>query len=278
MGSKFGNFLRDRRKNGLGLSLKDVGGGSFSSQSLSNYERGLSLPPQDALPTLAECYQVNEKTITDIYSVSLGEMLSGPIAAPPFFDSLKSARRGDHVVTITQTSIFVETPRYVKDVLINFLNVGANFTYVAYLPRSNSSQRYSGWADNHDEGARVIQRELGREPSPENRGRGRVNFLLIGHPDENDFLYLKGYGACNYLCREQSDEFFESEMWLETKAPDGRHSWSACDYGLLSETHDWLSNRCGLALPGNSLKDDRIADRDGRQVRMLSLEEFIESQ
>ena len=272
--TEFGNFLRDWRYK-LGLSLRAVAGDQFSPQTLSNYETGQSLPKEEVLPKLASLYQAPLDKVSATYFVSVSQALSGPLPSEPFFDLLKSVQKGDHLITITQTSIFTEEPRLARDKLLGILNAGANFTYVAYLPSSKTSGSDTGWPNNHAAAAEIIQRELGINSSPKKKGRGQVNYLFIGRPDDEDFRYLRGFGACNFLCRAEDDETYDSGMWLEVKSADGTRAWTSCDYGVLSETREWLVQRCGVELPSSQFNEKAVAERKERDVRMLSLDQFL---
>lgn len=61
-----GNFLKIRREK-AGLTQHDVAHHlSYTSpQFVSNWERGISMPPLDALPRLAELYRVAGKEMID---------------------------------------------------------------------------------------------------------------------------------------------------------------------------------------------------------------------
>jgi transcriptional regulator with XRE-family HTH domain len=66
---KCGDFLRETREN-QGLSQKDVSEamGYNTSQFISNWERGLSLPPIPALRKLAKLYKIDAD---DLFNVIL---------------------------------------------------------------------------------------------------------------------------------------------------------------------------------------------------------------
>lgn len=64
-----GNFLKQRRQKAA-LTQQDVAKHlSYTSpQFVSNWERGISLPPMDVLPRLAELYRVSSKDMIEVMS------------------------------------------------------------------------------------------------------------------------------------------------------------------------------------------------------------------
>jgi transcriptional regulator with XRE-family HTH domain len=62
-----GTYFQEKRSD-KGLSQKDVADilGYSSAQFVSNWERGISAPPLEALPTLVKLYQIPTKEIVTL--------------------------------------------------------------------------------------------------------------------------------------------------------------------------------------------------------------------
>jgi transcriptional regulator with XRE-family HTH domain len=67
--SRIGDYFRDRRV-AAGLTQADVANslGLSTGQFISNWERGVSMPPMDYLPRLVKLYRMSKSELVQIYT------------------------------------------------------------------------------------------------------------------------------------------------------------------------------------------------------------------
>lgn len=67
--SRIGDYFKDRRVN-AGLTQADVAQalGLSTGQFISNWERGVSMPPMDYLPRLVKLYRMNRSELVQLYT------------------------------------------------------------------------------------------------------------------------------------------------------------------------------------------------------------------
>ncbi|MBX7232094.1 MAG: helix-turn-helix domain-containing protein [Bdellovibrionales bacterium] len=67
--SKVGDFFKDKRVE-VNLTQSEVAEalGLSSGQFVSNWERGVSMPPMDYLPKLVKLYKINKSELVSVYT------------------------------------------------------------------------------------------------------------------------------------------------------------------------------------------------------------------
>jgi transcriptional regulator with XRE-family HTH domain len=67
--SRIGEYFRDRRID-AGLTQADVAQalGLSTGQFISNWERGVSMPPMDYLPKLVKLYKMSKSELVELYT------------------------------------------------------------------------------------------------------------------------------------------------------------------------------------------------------------------
>ncbi len=270
--NKSANSLGELLKNSRQKSLRKVGGKDFTPQTLSNYERGATLPPKELLPSLARHYEIPVDKLESAYLSSMVRQLKGQLLIQPFLSALDTLVEGDHVIASTQQSITLDEPIFMKKIL-GLLSKGINFTYLAHIPTDKTQlDQESPWTTNHHTIARILV--SARNISQEKNTKGKMSYFIIGYPDKVDFAYLRPFGALLYFDRQEDITHRTPELWSELRSANGEYSWQECEPSFLTQTRYWLTGRCDLPPSASNFNQAKIPEANKRKIKIFSLDEF----
>ncbi len=275
-----GRLLRKARE---GKEFIEVIRGSFCAEALRKYESGDEVPPRAAVSGLARCYEVPSDVVMAAYYSSIAQITREPLSQDSFLNTLSSSRPGDHLIAITQSSFIGDDILSFANPIYHVLKKGVSLTTVAYLPTnrqgkdSNQEETSSDlWHSTHYRTACDLTDELYFLNESQ---RERIRFLFIGNPSLRDFTFLAPSGANIYLCRANSGEeagVFSPQAWYQQRDLHGRNWFTSHDLSTISQIHSWLTNDCGLQLPGSRFQHTPVTQ--GKNVRYLTLADVLTRQ
>ena len=267
--SHLSNLLR-RTRESSGVTLSEFSRKcGCPRQTLSNYERGASLPKRSWLNRISDWYNIPLDQLEGAYISSGPTVISGAYAEVPYEDALQTLGRDDHFVTVTQKSIVTED-RGVATFIAGMIAKGAWFSFVAYLPRRGSPDRT--WHSNHREAAWTLSQEL--DLAGVSASSQKLQYILIGSPTPRDFAFLRAEGAIMMAARSERSRHEPFQAWSQLPTVDRERAWVPSNETLVGELRHWLTFECGIELPRRKAKAVKRATRS-RQLRHLTLEELL---